>query len=317
LSDNATRPSTTTYRLTVEYEGTRYRGWQEQKNARTVAGELRAALERASLQRLELGGAGRTDAGVHALAQVAHLKLERPVDPARLRAATNELLPPDIHVLALDAAPPRFHARHHAVARTYLYQVARRRTALAKRFVWWVRRPLAVEPMRAALDTVVGRHDFARFAERAADAEASTRVVVESAQIAEAGDLVLLRITASHFLWKMVRRLVGALVEVGAGALEAERFAALLEGGAAADGLAPAEWTAPPSGLFLERVLYPGEIWEAPLAPVTPVPAEPRAARAAASPPAPRPRSRPGRPSARAPRRRGGGPAGRGGRAPR
>jgi tRNA pseudouridine38-40 synthase len=317
LSDNNAGRSAATYRLTVEYEGTRYRGWQEQKNARTVAGELRGALERASAQRLELGGAGRTDAGVHALGQVAHARFERRVEPERLRGAANDLLPADIHILSLEEAPPRFHARHHATARVYLYQIARRRTALAKRFVWWVRRPLELEPMAAALGAVVGRHDFARFAERASDPAASTLVVVESAELAPAGDLVLVRLVASHFLWKMVRRLVGALVEVGAGALTPEGFAGLLDGAPAPGGPSPAEWTAPPSGLFLERVLYPGDPPPPPLAPATPVEPAPRAARAAASPPAPRPRPRPGRPSAPGRRGRGAGPGRRGGRAPR
>jgi tRNA pseudouridine38-40 synthase len=295
-----------TYRLTVEYEGTRYSGWQEQKNARTVAGELRRALEAAAGGALELGGAGRTDAGVHALGQVAHLRALRPLDPERLLAATNEALPPDIHLLALEPAARAFHARHDAVSRVYLYQLSRRRTALGKRFVWWVKRPLAVEPMRAALAAVVGRHDFARFAERApAGAEAGTVVVVERAELAEAGDLVLVRIAASHFLWKMVRRLVGALAEVGAGALAPEQFAALVAGEAAAAELQPAARTAPPSGLFLERVIYAGEADLAPLAPAVPVAAPPRAARAGASRPAPRPRPRPGRPTPRGRRGRG------------
>lgn len=245
-----------TYRLIVEYEGTRYHGWQEQRNARSVAGELRRALGEALGEGnavKELGGAGRTDAGVHALAQAAHLRVARAVEPAELRWAVNERLPADIHVLELAAAPAAFHARHSAVARSYLYQISRRRTALAKRFVWWVKRPLDAGRIGEAAAALAGRHDFRRFCERPAE-QPSTVVVVERVEVAEAGALILVRFVASHFLWKMVRRLTGALVKVGAGEVDLDSLAAMLAGAPAA--LQPAEWTAPASGLFLERVLY-------------------------------------------------------------
>ncbi len=303
------------YRLTVEYEGTRYSGWQEQKNARTVAGELRRALEAAAGEAVELGGAGRTDAGVHAVAQVAHLRATRRLDVDRVRCATNDALPPDIHLLSIAPADERFHARHGAASRAYLYQVARRRTAFGKRFVWWVERPLDPGAMAAAAARLPGRHDFARFADKRG--EGSTLVVVESAEIAAAGDLILFRIVASHFLWKMVRRLVGALVEVGAGALEVAAFGALVEEPDATHGFEPARSTAPPSGLFLERVLYPDEDALGALAPVVPVVTPAGAARAAASPPAPRRPPRPGRANRRGARGRGAGPAGRAPRARR
>jgi len=255
-----------TYRLDIEYEGTRYRGWQEQKNARTVAGELRRAAEAALGGAVELGGAGRTDAGVHALGQVAHLRAGREMAPRRLAEAINDGLPPDIHVLAVRKAEARFHARHAAASRAYLYQVSRRRTALAKRFVWWVRRPLDPGRMARAASRLEGRHDFAAFCEKP-QAQSSTLVVVERSEIVVAGDLVLYRVVASHFLWKMVRRLVGALVAVGAGELAEDELRELVERGECASGFEPARSTAPPSGLFLERVVYPGEPPLAPLAP--------------------------------------------------
>jgi tRNA pseudouridine38-40 synthase len=248
----------TTYRLTMEYEGTRYRGFQEQKNARTVAGELRAAIESGLGARVDLGGAGRTDAGVHALGQVAHLKVEREL-PRRFAVELNDRLPPDIHVLDCRKAPERFHARHHAQARSYLYQIARRRTALAKRFVWWVKRPLDAAALEAAASRLAGRHDFGAFCERREEAT-STLVVVERCEALAAGDLILVRIVASHFLWKMVRRLIGTLVEIAAGQLAPDGLDRLLAGESEqAVGFAPAAATAPPSGLFLERVLYEGE----------------------------------------------------------
>jgi tRNA pseudouridine38-40 synthase len=264
-----------TYRLSVEYEGTRYHGWQEQQNARSVAGELRRALQEslgAANPIKELGGAGRTDAGVHALAQAAHLRLAHGVEPGELRRAVNDRLPADIHVTGLAAAAAAFHARHSAISRSYLYQISRRRTALAKRFVWWVKRPLDARRIAAAAALLPGRHDFQRFCERPGE-QPSTVVVVERVEVAEAGSLILCRFVASHFLWKMVRRLTGALVKAGAGELDLEGLAGLL---AARPGLVlqPAEWTAPPSGLFLERVLYAGDGELAPLAgtgPVSPV----------------------------------------------
>jgi len=260
-----------TYRLTVEYEGTRYRGWQEQKNAQTVGGELRRALEEVVGERVDLGGSGRTDAGVHALAQVAHLRTRRAVEPEALRRAVNELLPSDVNLLAIARADERFHARHAAVARSYLYQIAHRRTAFAKRFVWWVRNPLDLEALARAAALLPGRHDFTQFCERAEE-QTSTVVVVESVEVAAAGDLLLVRLVASHFLWRMVRRLVGALVRVGSGELSAAEFAALVGGSTLAPARGtPAEWTAPPSGLFLERVLYPGEPALGPLQPAVPV----------------------------------------------
>ena len=178
-----------TYRLTIEYEGTRYRGWQEQKNARTVAGEVRRAIEAVVGEKVELGGSGRTDAGVHALAQVAHLKTRKHVRAAELTRAIEENLPADIHVLSVEPALERFHARHGASSRSYVYQVSRRRTALAKRFVWWVRRPLALEPMRLAAERVVGRHDFAHFCEKPEE-QTSTIVVVERCEVAADGQCI-------------------------------------------------------------------------------------------------------------------------------
>jgi tRNA pseudouridine38-40 synthase len=262
-----------TYRLDLEYEGTRYRGWQEQQNARSVAGELRRAVTEAGAELVELGGAGRTDAGVHALHQVAHLRLRTKVDPRRFRLAINDALPHDVHVLAMATASERFHARHDAVLRSYVYQISRRRTALAKRSVWWIKRPIDLARMNFAIAALPGMHDFVNFCERPQD-QTSTKVLVERAEIAEDGALILVRLAASHFLWKMVRRVVGALVKVGAGELPPREFGALVDG-TGPRRAAIAEWTAPPSGLFLERVLYAGDAPLPPLGAIAPVPEEP------------------------------------------
>jgi tRNA pseudouridine38-40 synthase len=261
-----------TYRLTLEYEGTRYHGWQEQKNARSVTGELRRAVEEAGGGAIrELGGSGRTDAGVHALAQVAHLRLAQRIDPEPFRRAVNDRLPADVHILSLAAAGDRFHSRHDAVSRSYLYQISRRRTALAKRFVWWVKRPLDEDRMAEAAALLAGKHDFRLFCERPAE-QPSTLVVVEKAEVTTDGGLILVRLSASHFLWKMVRRVVGTLVQIGAGELDRKEFEALLAAKTPKSGKGlPAEWTAPPSGLFLERVSYRGDPPIGPVEPVTAV----------------------------------------------
>jgi tRNA pseudouridine38-40 synthase len=264
------------YRLDVEYDGTRYHGWQEQRNARAIAGELRRAITGAGGAMVELGGSGRTDAGVHALAQTAHLRLRQAVDPEPFRRAVNDALPPDIHVLSLRPAHDAFHARHDAVGRVYLYQIARRRAALAKRHVWWVKRPLDPRVMAEAARRFEGRHDFAWYCERPQD-QPGTLVVVEQAEVVEAEALILVRLSASHFLWKMVRRIVGVLVRVGAGEMTAGEAAGWLDApgsnGPSEEGAA--RWTAPPSGLFLERVVYPGEPGPGPIAPAIAVRSEP------------------------------------------
>jgi tRNA pseudouridine38-40 synthase len=243
------------FKLTIEYAGTRYSGWQVQKNARTVQGELERSVRTvAPRQTFELYGSGRTDAGVHALAQVAHLELYTQLNPELLRRKINDELPSDIHVRAIEKAPHKFHARHDAVSRTYLYQISRRRTAFGKTLVWWIREPLDVGLMRDAAATFVGMRDFRGFTDDE-PMEKSTVVLVDHLEIAERDPLILIRIQGSHFIWKMVRRLVGVIVEVGRGGLTVDDAVAMLS----SDSDAPARLTAPASGLFLERVRYEGD----------------------------------------------------------
>ncbi len=242
------------YKLVVEYAGTKYSGWQVQQNARTVQGELNQAVGVATGRLAEVQGSGRTDAGVHALGQVAHVDAPAGVPPELLRRRINDELPADINVVALTPAPPRFHARHDAVARSYIYQVARRRTAFAKPFVWWVKDDLHLDRMRDVAAAFVGFHDFRAFTDDD-PSQKSTEVQLDGVDLFEDEDLLVVHIEGSHFLWKMVRRLVGVLVEVGRGGMRPEEAVRLL------DEPSPvvARLTAPASGLFLERVFYPGE----------------------------------------------------------
>ncbi|HEY4002463.1 MAG TPA: tRNA pseudouridine(38-40) synthase TruA [Candidatus Xenobia bacterium] len=254
------------YRLDIEYEGTRYRGWQVQPDVRTVQGEILKALQDFLQQTpVEFKGAGRTDAGVHALAQTAHLEIKRRVPPLQLTHEINDRLPSDINILRVQPAPPKFHARHDAVRRSYLYQIARRRTAFGKRFVWWLKDKLDTVPMHEAATLFHGMHDMRSFT---AVREGETRVRIEEVKLVEAGALLLIRLQASHFLWKMVRQMVGVLVEVGRGRLsvaDVRRFLRELSN-------APAEFTAPPSGLFLEHTWYPGESPESSVQPTFSLP---------------------------------------------
>jgi tRNA pseudouridine38-40 synthase len=241
-----------TWKLTIEYDGTRYHGWQSQKNAdRTIQGALLRAAHELLGPQVTIGGAGRTDAGVHALDQVAHLKTTRAIPAKEIEHGLNDRLPFDIHVLTVEPAAPGFHARHDAVSRTYLYRISKRRTAFDKRLVWWVKDRLDAKAMSGAAKLFEGRHDFASFCENA-EGQESTEVVVLASDLRSAGSELHYRVTASHFLWKMVRRLVGTLVEVGRGHLDAAAVEKLLRERSSA----PAKWTAPPSGLFLENVSY-------------------------------------------------------------
>ncbi len=210
---------------------------------------------------VEVGGAGRTDAGVHASGQVAHLRAPKAADPLQLARKINDLLPHDIHILHAQRASDRFHARHDAVSRVYLYQISTRRTAFAKSFVWWIKDRLDFDAMQRAAKPIAGRHDFTTFSDKRLKEDESRIVVVERCDVARDGALILFRIEASHFLWKMVRKLVSFLAEVGRGNVDGDPMQR------------NESWqpTAPPSGLFLEAVVYPRETFERPLLPIVPV----------------------------------------------
>jgi tRNA pseudouridine38-40 synthase len=190
---------------------------------------------------------------VHAIHQVAHLDLAKPVDPDEFMRAVNDELPGDINLLKVELAPEGFHARHSATARTYLYRISRRRSAFDKPVVWWVRDPLDVAAMSQAAKSLCGLHDFSAFSQAdPSKPDESTKVKVEAVDVYEDGPSIFIRIQGSHFLWKMVRRIVGVLVEVGRGRLSVSDVAKIMQ----ASGASVAEFTAPPSGLSLEKVTY-------------------------------------------------------------
>jgi tRNA pseudouridine38-40 synthase len=260
------------FKMYIEYDGTRYSGWQIQKNARTVQGEISSALGKVlNSTEFELYGAGRTDAGVHALRQVAHLESKTMLAPEILRRKINDELPPDVNILEIEKASPQFHARHDAVARSYLYQISRRRTAFGKKMVWWIKDQLDTRRMQEAADLFVGMKDFQSFTADDPE-EKSTKVLIEKIEIRDVGDLILIRFLGSHFLWKMVRQIVGVIAEVGRGGLTVEQARGFLTRRSSE----PAALTAPPSGLFLERIYYLHDKKLVQLEPVLPIGSEQR-----------------------------------------
>jgi tRNA pseudouridine38-40 synthase len=243
------------FKLYIEYDGTRYSGWQMQKNAKSVQGKLmEIAAHIFKGERVDIQGSGRTDAGVHALCQVAHLDVKTMLAPEITRIKFNDELPADICILEVEKTHPNFHARHDAKSRSYLYQISKRRTAFGKPFVWWIKDKLNFEKMEKASKLFIGMHDYISFADQD-DLEKSTKVLIENVELKIEGDLILMRIIGSHFLWKMVRRMVGVLVEIGRGKLSEKDLKYFLEH----ESPTPAKYTAPPSGLFLEQVTYEGE----------------------------------------------------------
>ncbi|NTV13280.1 MAG: tRNA pseudouridine(38-40) synthase TruA [Desulfobulbaceae bacterium] len=241
------------YRLNLEYDGTKFSGWQKQDDAKSIQGALLTAAAELFLdQEVDVQGCGRTDAGVHALNYTAHLESSNgKIPPAIIRKKLNDLLPPAIVVLGVEPCPPRFHARHSCLGRSYLYQIAHRKTAFQKKYVWWVKEPLNVKAMAEAAQVFTGMHDFTSFAEKQ-ELKKSTQVLLNGVFLYEDEEMLRLRVVGSHFLWKMVRRMAGVLVEVGKGNLTAKQVAAFLE----TTSTAPSRLTAPPSGLFFEKAFY-------------------------------------------------------------
>ncbi len=243
------------YKMVLEYDGSNYSGWQQQQNAKTIQGTLIQTIEKVFTAHggmyIDLQGSGRTDAGVHAYGQVAHLDCETRLKPRQFQDMLNAEMPPSINILSLEKVPPRFHARHWASSRHYLYRISKRRNAFERKYICWVDQPLNILAMEHALKDSLGMHDFASFS-RKPTKEKSTQVLVESVSITEQDDLILVRIQASHFLWNMVRNLVGTLVEVGKGNLPAQTVANALK--AYDDSINSHRM--PPAGLFLERVDY-------------------------------------------------------------
>ena len=246
------------FRLLIEYEGSQYHGWQQNTRVKTIQGEILQACEKLfGTKKIELYGAGRTDSGVHALGQVAHLDVSTEMHAKSILVRLNDILPSDIHILKLEKCSNEFHARFSAVARSYLYIISRRRSAFGKRYVWWVKEDLSIRKMQEASALFKGFHDFSSFGATTAD-EKSTLVDISYLDIKESGNQIIIHILGSHFLWMMVRRITGVLVHAGKGKTSIKEIQGFIDQYSER----PSQLTAPPSGLYLQRVYYPGERFE-------------------------------------------------------
>jgi len=242
------------YKLLIEYDGTPFVGWQAQENGRSVQAVLTAAIAAFAGEAVRLQGAGRTDAGVHALGQAAHVDLAREWEPDTVRDAANaHLRPHPVAVLAAEQVPETFDARFSARARHYVYRIVNRRADLAldQQRAWRIARPLDSERMHQAAQLLLGRHDFTTF--RAAECQAKSPVkTLDRLDVARDGEDIRIAAAARSFLHHQVRSMVGSLVHVGEGKWSPNDLAAAL---AARDRTACGQ-VAPPHGLYLVRVEY-------------------------------------------------------------
>ena len=246
-----------TYKLTLAYDGTDYSGWQVQLNGTAVQEIVERAVERIFGEKARVHGSGRTDAGVHALGQVAHFhvpKAKAKIPPASLRGALNGALPRDVRVLKVERAAAGFHARFEAHEKTYRYQIfcGDVMDPFVRRWAAHSPRPLDVTAMRRAARVLAGRHDFAAFAANPRREQETTVRTLKRLSVARRGKLVTITAVADGFLYKMVRSLAGALLRVGTGKLTAADIERILK---SKTRTARVE-TAPPQGLFLVKVRY-------------------------------------------------------------
>jgi tRNA pseudouridine38-40 synthase len=241
-----------TLKLTIAYDGTRFVGWQRQAEGESIQGLLETAVARLEGAPVTVQGAGRTDAGVHALGQVASVRVACAYDAATFTRAINAQLPGDIRVLSIEEAADDFHARFSATSKRYRYQMQCAPIAgpFTRGYAWHLPQPLDVEAMRAAASLLVGTHDFEAFRSAGSDTAGTVRTVTRSELVSR--ELLAYELAGNGFLRHMVRAIVGTLVDVGRGRRTPDSIAGLLHGGTRAD----AGRTAPPHGLFLVGVDY-------------------------------------------------------------
>ena len=242
-----------TIKLVVEYDGSRYAGWQRQPDQPTVQEAIETAIKQLTQQEASAIGAGRTDAGVHALGQVVSFRIAKDWTPYQWTKGLNAVLPEDVSVRSTAIMPDDFHARYGAKGKLYRYRILNRpeRPALDRAYVWHIYRPLAVDAMKTAASSLIGTHDFSSFEGTLTDNEEPVCRLQELALTRE-GDVLIIDAYADRFLKHMVRAIVGTLVEVGNGRRAPEDMVAILR----ARDRAKAGRTAPPQGLFLVRVDY-------------------------------------------------------------
>jgi len=238
-------------KLIVEYDGINYVGWQRQENGKSIQGEIESVLSQVLREKVNVIGAGRTDAGVHARGQVANFRTESNLDLSETKGGLNGLIPDDIVVHNVEEVPIDFHARYSAKERQYSYLITRVPSALIRNYSWLVKFPLDVELMQKAADTLIGKHDFESFCKANSDVD-NYYCTATSASWHREGSLLIFMINADRFLHGMVRALVGTMVDVGRGYTTFENFLKILE----KKNRAEAGMSAPAKGLVLEKVIY-------------------------------------------------------------
>ena len=243
----------TTYRITLQYIGTRYAGWQIQKDRQTIQGCLVDALRQMTGETVSVVGSGRTDSGVHAMRQSAHFRLPRAISTAKLKPALNGILPWDIRVLRVERANANFHAQRHALKKRYEYRIYNGRvlSPFLCGYVHHVTAPLDLEAMRESAQYLRGSHDFSSFAAASTKVRSRTRTVFLS-RILHRGRHIRYQVEADGFLHHMVRNLVGTLLEIGLHRMKSSDLVGILE----SEDRRKAGPTAPPHGLYLMRVFY-------------------------------------------------------------
>jgi tRNA pseudouridine38-40 synthase len=242
-----------TFKLVLEYDGTNYHGWQVQPNLPTIQSALEAAISRVAQHKVNVTAAGRTDAGVHALGQVAHFTTTARLTAEEWQRALNGLLPPDIAVQAVEEAPNTFHARFSAKSKLYRYRIFARvqRSALSRSKILHYPYPLDLDAMEVACRALIGTHNFSSFQGSTTDTE-NPVCTITKLTVDRFGDEVIFEVEGNRFLKQMVRAIVGTLLEVGRGKLKAGEVAGIL----AAKDRTKAGPTAPAHGLYLVKVDY-------------------------------------------------------------
>lgn len=240
--------------MVIEYDGTAYCGWQRQANGLSIQQVIEECIGRIAGEQIRVVGSGRTDAGVHALGQVAHFPTGSAIPAWNLLMGINSLLPPDIVVRELTEAPETFHARFDALSKVYLYRICNRpvRPALERNGCWFVWEPLDMGKIAGALPVFRGRHDFTSFCSTHTDSEDHIRTITAIDAGRDSSGMVEVTVEADGFLRSMVRTIVGALVDAGRGKCTPDDLAAVL----AAKDRRRAGMTAPPQGLYLKEVKY-------------------------------------------------------------
>jgi tRNA pseudouridine38-40 synthase len=242
------------FKITIEYDGTRYHGWQRQKNDPTVQEEIEKALKTMTGNRITLTGSGRTDAGVHAFSQVANFHCDTELKPEAFLRGLNSILPEDIVITACNQVDDKFHARYDVKSKTYLYRILNRPmpAAISRHYAWFIQKKLDLTSMRSALSHLIGRHNFKAFEGSGSPRSHTVRRVSKADLFEEDDGYLVFEIEADGFLRSMVRNIVGTLVGVGLAKITPEDFKGIIE----SKDRSQAGATAPAHGLFLKKVSY-------------------------------------------------------------